>query len=285
MLVDLHAPIRMTAFGHVRQKRGYWHDGKRLERHLLLILTSGSLQMTVDGTAYSLSVGDALLIPAGTLYRPGRASDCGYYFIHFVAAPATDTAADWQVVRRPLPAGDYSYAYSDTVAVVEVATYTPAPEDGCFAPILERMAALDPFRRPAEKLLLDTWMRELLIVVSTVMTGECALHPQLRRILRRIEEDPRADHSLAALSADVGLSASYVARLFREELHTTSSAYVNRVRVREARRLLAMTDLSISAVAAQVGFEDAYYFSRVFRAAEGITPGRFRKIGRKEFFP
>jgi two-component system response regulator YesN len=45
----------------------------------------------------------------------------------------------------------------------------------------------------------------------------------------------------------------------------------------EAKKLLKDTSLSIVAIASQVGYEDASYFSKVFKRYVGISPAQYRK--------
>jgi AraC-like DNA-binding protein len=53
-------------------------------------------------------------------------------------------------------------------------------------------------------------------------------------------------------------------------------------RIREGKRLLAETDLSLSQIANILGFSSASYFSQSFRKSEGISPIEFRKMRVRE---
>jgi len=54
--------------------------------------------------------------------------------------------------------------------------------------------------------------------------------------------------------------------------------YIVQVRVREAKRLLESTDLTILQVSQQVGYATDIGFIRVFKKQEGITPGKYREM-------
>jgi YesN/AraC family two-component response regulator len=47
--------------------------------------------------------------------------------------------------------------------------------------------------------------------------------------------------------------------------------------MREAKRLLADKSLAVYEVAARVGFDDPYYFSKAFKKATGLSPAAFRR--------
>ena len=52
--------------------------------------------------------------------------------------------------------------------------------------------------------------------------------------------------------------------------------YVQSLRIEEAKQILETTDLSVEAVAHDVGYEDSSSFSRLFRRKTGITPAQYR---------
>ena len=57
------------------------------------------------------------------------------------------------------------------------------------------------------------------------------------------------------------------------------SEYLMHVRLEQAKRLLEGSDIRIADVAAQVGYADQFYFSRLFKRATGITPSDYRRQG------
>jgi AraC family transcriptional regulator len=103
--------------------------------------------------------------------------------------------------------------------------------------------------------------------------------------LRRIEDYARnaagADSTNLAAFADLcGLSASHLARCFRQTTGKTLHAYVETVRMDRARKLLAETDMPIKEIAAASGFSTARYFSTAFRRVAGETPRDFRALAK-----
>jgi two-component system response regulator YesN len=78
----------------------------------------------------------------------------------------------------------------------------------------------------------------------------------------------------------VHVSPSYLAHLFKIKMGTTYVKYMTRLRIEEARRLLRSTDMTVSAIAAAVGYEDPAYFHRIFRRESMITPMAYRHQAR-----
>ena len=57
----------------------------------------------------------------------------------------------------------------------------------------------------------------------------------------------------------------------------TPIAYVQRLRIEDAKRRLERTDASVDEVSWRVGYEDAAFFRRLFKRTTGVTPGAYRK--------
>lgn len=63
---------------------------------------------------------------------------------------------------------------------------------------------------------------------------------------------------------------------FKQHTGASPSEYIITHRISEACRLLNQTDMSISAVAVDVGYHDQYYFSRIFKKKVGMPPLKYR---------
>ena len=86
--------------------------------------------------------------------------------------------------------------------------------------------------------------------------------------------------SLQTLSDTFFLNRNYICNLFRRELDCTFSQYVTEQRIKKAKKLLLGTGLTISEISARVGFRDEFYFNKVFKKSEGVSPGLFRQLNR-----
>jgi AraC family transcriptional regulator of arabinose operon len=86
--------------------------------------------------------------------------------------------------------------------------------------------------------------------------------------------------TVAALAAQAGLSASHYSALFRAQMGRSPIVFFNFLKVQEACQLLTYSKLRIKDVASQLGFDDVYYFSRVFTKLMGLSPRQFRQADR-----
>ena len=74
-------------------------------------------------------------------------------------------------------------------------------------------------------------------------------------------------------------------RVFTREVGTTPSQYVMQVRVEAACRLLERTDRGLKQIAANAGFGSVDVMRRAFLRRLGLTPRRYREIGRRASAP
>ncbi|THF73442.1 response regulator transcription factor [Cohnella fermenti] len=79
------------------------------------------------------------------------------------------------------------------------------------------------------------------------------------------------------IAGEVHFSAAYISYLFKKETNQNIWDYVSRIRIEEAKRLLAATDLKRYEVSYKVGYQSPEHFSRMFKRLTGISPADYRK--------
>lgn len=104
--------------------------------------------------------------------------------------------------------------------------------------------------------------------------------PRIRKALARMEEAYDQPLTVPELARHCALSEDHFARSFRRELGIPPHRYLRELRVREASRLLAFTNLPIESIADSCGFPDRYTFTKAFTRMMGTPPARYR---RREF--
>ena len=100
---------------------------------------------------------------------------------------------------------------------------------------------------------------------------------RVEAVIRLMEENLRAELPLGRLAESVNLSPSRLHQLFRDETGTSPARHLKSLRLREAKRLLETTFLSVKEIRIKVGVDDESHFTRDFRGAYGCTPTEYRK--------
>ena len=100
---------------------------------------------------------------------------------------------------------------------------------------------------------------------------------RLVRVLRLVKHDMTKRPTLAEVASTAGLEKTYFATYFRREVGCSFLEWSSRIRVEQARHLLADRGVPISHVAAAVGYGDVTTFERNFRKHSGVTPRQYRQ--------
>jgi AraC-like DNA-binding protein len=100
--------------------------------------------------------------------------------------------------------------------------------------------------------------------------------PQIARAIAFIAEHQGEDLMLSAVAREVGMSAFYFCKMFKQATGLTYTDYLAHVRVEKVKQLLHERGQRVSAAAFAAGFQSLSQFNRVFRRVEGEAPTRFR---------
>lgn len=92
-----------------------------------------------------------------------------------------------------------------------------------------------------------------------------------------IDKNYNENISLKSIAEAVNANQYYLSHIFKEEIGFSPMQYVTRRRIGEAQNLLINTQLSITEIAANVGYNNSNYFQNVFKKIVGYTPGSYRK--------
>ena len=96
------------------------------------------------------------------------------------------------------------------------------------------------------------------------------------RLMAYVQQEYVHNISLDTASEALSLSPSYIGLIFRKVGSTSFLKALNDIRVSKAKELLQNTELTIHEIGESVGVENQNTFIRMFKKAEGITPGQYR---------
>ena len=100
----------------------------------------------------------------------------------------------------------------------------------------------------------------------------------IMKSLEYIEANFRKDISLEDISLNkAGITKEYYCNIFKKVTGKTFTEYINALRIEYAARLLSGSGKPVTEIAYDSGFNDLSYFNRVFKAAKGISPSKYRE--------
>lgn len=126
-------------------------------------------------------------------------------------------------------------------------------------------------------IVMNSYMSLLIMKIVRKVSGEIDSDEIWPEIAKYIEENLDQDLSLTSLANKCFYNPSYFSRIFKERYSIPLSEYVMKKRMEKAYDLLMTTDLSISAIASMVGFNNKSFFYKTFYKAYKKTPLVCRK--------
>lgn len=244
----------------------------------LVLCASGRAAHTIEGTAHRMSTGDVCVIKPGMHHAFSEAKNFFHYNVSFLSDMLAASGDD---IRRE--AGYHALFLSSNAASesAESMMLTLSTADLSRARIM-----LDAIIRECtdKRTAFSTAVRGLflefivLLVRAYSKRSGCATPlSQIAYIAGYLETNYRERIPLNSLAEKCGLSRRHFTRLFRNMYRKSPMEYLMDVRIREAIKIIASGEHSITEAALETGFDDSNYFSRMFRKVTGVSPRAYRQ--------
>lgn len=261
-----------------------WHE-QSLETHThadfseLVIVLGGTAVHTVKGEEYLLRKGDVFVINEDTahgLKSPHNLRICNIMFrksLFMHNNMDVRKSAGFHALFMIDPALSRERPYQSYLRL-------PADEFEAVSQRLEDM--LNEYRKQAVGY--QTCLIAQLLGLAVTLSRRYEKEPMLKdtkgmRIaapLAYMENNFTREINLKQLADLSNLSTRHFDRIFQDAYHTTPKTYIAQLRMAHARALLARTQMPITDVAFDCGYQDSNYFARVFKKYCGVSPARYR---------
>lgn len=269
--MDQHAlskGLYPLGMGYYRQASGHEMKRESHDDNLLIYCMDGEGEARVGNHRLRIRTGDILLIPKGVphTYKARQKQPWTIYWVHFDgqdAAAFIDHLSVKEAANRPyvMPIGTHSRLVSDFEALLEARESTYNLNAYLCAAnqlrqILSHIALLKPLARQRQ-----------------ARTGF-----DLEKVHSLMQAHAHEQLDLDTLAEAINLSKYHFVKKYKELTGTTPINHFIQLKIERACHLLDTTDNGISDIAFAVGYEDAYYFSRIFKKLMGVSPSQYRKM-------
>ncbi len=247
----------------------HWH----MECELILVL-QGLFELSLDGKPLTLRAGESAFIPEGVVHG-GIPRNCVYECLVF---DMERFVSDGTVCRRP-------YAELIGTGMHINGLFPPESVAGgtvkaLFDAVKKRQIGYEFTTTGLLWQLIGIVLREGLCSLPTEEERRNSRRAmQMKNALRRIRTDYASVLTLEQLAEEASMVPQYFCRVFRQVTGRTPVDYLNYYRIECAAELLLSTQLSVTEIALQCGFNDISYFSKLFRKYKDVSANAFRKEG------
>ena len=248
----------------------HWHD-----EFEIIYVRSGFLAVSISGESYIGKTGDAFVVSPGNLHLMGsQTGTVDYYTFLFplkYISFRTDDMLDEKLLE-PLNSGHLMICprVKDTAKELceQLIEIYEAKKDESETKITTQVRT----KIILLQFILEMWKKGFVIENDT--SGRNTVEKEM---VSYIQQNFTGKISLREFGEQFHLSEKYISRYFKEHFHITLSQYVTYLRLEHAKQLLQDTDIPVTDVAMQSGYQNVSYFIRSFQKAYAVSPLKYRK--------
>ena len=247
----------------------------------VIYLISGEVTAVVNGEKLGhLSPGNLLYIPAGVAYK----LKSKYMRAVVVTFDPIDTSPDPLERLSPAPSDsfDSSLCHSDGVEGL-LGKHILLPDMESERDTFIRMANIFTSAEGHYRAQISAMFKLILLKIIETSDEKALPARMVEELDNYIRENVSDEISNTEIGAIFGYHPFYVSRMLKDRKGMTLRQYIIAYRLKQAKRLLELTDKSAAEIAEECGFTDASYFAKTFKAAFGMTPKEYRNGFKEDF--
>jgi AraC-like DNA-binding protein len=232
---------------------------ENVREYVLSLTTQGETDYTINGQHYRISKGDILFFPR---YMPRkREREQHGYWRHIVVLFHLQFHS--QEVKEKLDQMNHVFCNLDQTKVPFL-----------FHELLQGWVG----KQPGFLIRCRSRILEILHALIVDSLEHKTSHLRMVELLVALmDADEQRFYTIEELSAEVGVSPSYLSLIFKKITGLTVIQYQNRIKIGKAYDLLSSGEYNVTAVAERLGFRDIYYFSRLYKKIMGNSPSSVLK--------
>lgn len=244
---------------HERRERAFIESNA----HLLLLSNSPGSRIVVDGEPCVLRPGSLLVCAPGQLVEwtnySGHPLELLVLYFQVFASPENDTAA----ATRLLP------------ALFPFRGEAKAPSALTVGQLMDAIVADWAQGASSARLRCEAGLLELLAIALGYQEQKTEMALEVAR--SELERHYREEVTVDSLARIAGLSRYHFMRLFKERYGLGVMEYRTRLRLKEAKRLMSGTSLTLAEIVERIGYSSESYFSSLFKKEIGFAPAVYQR--------
>lgn len=236
---------------------------ENLNSYLIFIVLKGSGYVSYDGCRFNIAAGDCVWLDCTKPYshESSAADPWSLMWVHFYGKEAPGFYAGF--LKQSCP---FLFRPQNILA---------------FTDILHHLYRIHSGKHSLMELYANRYLTDLVTLCFSENLpddGETASIPEkLKQIHDYLDDNYAQKINLEDLSSRFFISKFHLSREYKKIYGTTIGSELTTRRISHAKSMLRFSDASIESIALKCGFQEAGYFIKVFKKAEGMTPLEYRK--------
>ncbi len=241
----------------------------------LTFVESGEFSEAVDGIENNLCAGDLIIYPPDSLHAE-YTRDCEgiIYIITF----DTEEIIKENIFKRvfkltPKQRMLISEIFTTALQIAKPQRLGVSIEDGQNGLVVQQI------KNNLELLLIDLSLsaNDNSENKITMSNSSIAAHSDFEKITEFMKMNIKREMTLEDIANGSSMSVSKLKKVFSSNYRGGVISYMNSLKVAEAKRLIARSNMNFSQIAEHLGFTSLHYFSRVFKAKTNMSPTQYAK--------
>ncbi|MCU6798224.1 AraC family transcriptional regulator [Paenibacillus sp. WQ 127069] len=255
----------------------------------LILVADGTVYLQAGEEKLTLHAGDSLLLMPWEQHRGWQPNERqGHFFwVQFASTPDIteldyNRAPQLKIVHAPPGQTSTSQQHFEEALVLprRFQTRNRYKLLSCFEELVQLLIKPKGYFRFQATLLLG----EILFILTSEFLEQShtdsafpSSYTTFRKLLSHINNNYETDITKEALEQMTDRKYEYLCQIFKRYTGTTMVHYMHQLKIQQAKHLLLHTAQSVQEIGQSVGYVDPFYFSRIFKRVEGISPQHFRQ--------
>ncbi len=294
--IDLNAVLKISELYYEELIPPRRHSARCATDYILYAITEGTLHLEDNGKSVTLRPGDIYIFKKGELHKPTDDSECKYIYVHFNTESIEEVNMSVSEFKKAvedkqtnllkadrfvLDCYEYMYVFlAQKVHIDDAAAFNNIVKE------LRKHFIAPNCRKAGECLAVSFSMARIFMELENIQMMSRAdrtekdtskTYATVKGIANFIEETYTRNVSRGELEKKFYLNFDYANRIFKKHTGQSISKYKNMVRIRVAKSLMVSSSKTLGEIAEEIGFRDQYYFSRVFKQLEGVSPSEYMR--------
>jgi AraC-like DNA-binding protein len=234
-------------------------------KHELYYLEKGKTRYFIGDEIYLLNPGDMVFVPKGTFHKTNPEEDTVSERVLFVF----DDDFTGQEYQK----------YVDRLKQNKLVKL-PAEQVYKIRELCQRIEHENKHRNTDFREMEKLYFRQLLITISRYRINDSEERfsnsfKVIQDAAKYVSQNYAEEITLDSIAEKYAMSPSYFSKQFKSITGVGLIEYLNHIRITAAEKLLIQTNMPITRIAMECGFNDSNYFAAVFKKIKGITPKKF----------
>ena len=241
-------------------------EGRVLPEFQMVYITGGEGTFTAGGAAYAVKPGSVMLIMPGLrhAYRPLPETGWHEYWVGFKGAYFSTLLAEGRFSPEHV---FFEIGLQDSLFSIFRQIFDEVRDQ---RPLYQMKACAGVLSLIAEVLTRERRKDQPNYYQNIVAKAKCLMESNIYGAV-----------NLPSIAERLGISTSRLNEIFKTYTSMTPYQHYIHIKIHKAESLLEREDMPVKEAAFRMGFEDPYYFSRLFKSKTGVSPSDWKKFVRR----